>query len=152
MSDAPHITVACVIPREGRFLLVREKSAGQIVYNQPAGHLEPGESLISAAERETREETGWQVEIARFLGIYQYTAPNNGISYVRHCFVANPIAEIENAELDLDILDSCWLSLEEIETLESQLRSPLVLKVIQDFMTGNSYPLSLLHPENRLIQ
>ena len=147
MENAPHITVACVIERENRFLLVREKSDGQIVYNQPAGHLEPGESLITAALRETEEETGWQVEIAQFLGIYQYTSPHNGICYVRHCFVAKPLAEIENAVLDSDILETCWLQLEEIKALEAELRSPLVLKVLEDFVAEKTYPLSIVHTE-----
>ena len=148
MTEAPHITVACVIQKDDRFLLVREKSAGQIVYNQPAGHLEPGESLITAAERESLEETGWQVEVEHFLGIYQYTSPHNGISYVRHCFVAKPIAAIEDAVLDSDILDCCWLSFDEVAALESELRSPMVLSVLHDFIQGKFYPLSVIQRDN----
>ena len=104
MENAPRITVACVIERDSRFLLVREKLASQIVYNQPSGHLEPREPLITAAIRETEEETGWRVEITQFLGIYQYTSPHNKNCYVRHCFVGNPTIEIENA-----VLDTCLL-------------------------------------------
>ncbi len=145
MDNAPHITVACVIERDGRFLMVREKSDGLVVYNQPAGHLEPGESLSSAAVREALEETAWQVELTQFLGIYQYTSPLNGISYLRHCFVANPVSPVENTKLDLDILETCWLSLAEIRAKETELRSPLVLKVLDDFINGKIYPLSIIH-------
>jgi 8-oxo-dGTP pyrophosphatase MutT (NUDIX family) len=148
MAEAPHITVACVIQKDNRFLLVREKSAGQIVYNQPAGHLEPGESLIAAAERESLEETGWQVKVEHFLGIYQYTSPHDGISYVRHCFVATPIKEVEYAELDSDILDCCWLPHDEIVALKSELRSPMVLSVLHDFVQGKIYPLSIIQRDN----
>lgn len=145
MSKAPHITVACVIERDSRFLMVREESDGLIVYNQPAGHLEPGESLISAAVRETLEETGWRVKITQFLGIYQYTSPLNGISYLRHCFVASPVAKVQDAKLDEDILEACWLSLSEIKSKESELRSPLVLEVLNDFINAKIFPLSLAH-------
>ena len=147
MDNAPRITVACVIERDSRFLLVREKSAGQIVYNQPAGHLEPGEPLIAAAIRETEEETGWRVEITQFLGIYHYMLPYNTTCYVRHCFVADPIIEIEDAVLDTDILETCWLSLDEIRARESELRSPLVIKVVEDFVAGKTYSLEVIHGE-----
>lgn len=146
MTEAPHITVACVVEQQNRFLLVREKSAGLIVYNQPAGHLEPGESLISAAVRETLEETGWEVEVSNFLGVYQYTAPNNGIDYVRHCFIAKPVIQRENFTLDTDILNTCWLTLDELQAQKNKLRSPLVIKVIQDYLQGISYPLSIVDP------
>jgi len=147
MDNAPHITAACVIERDSLLLLVREKFAGQIVYNQPSGHLEPGEPLITAAIREPEEETGWRVEITQFLGIYQDTSPHNKICYVRHCFVANPITEIENAVLDTDILETCWLNLDEIKARESELRSPLVIKVIEDFVAGKTYSLAMIHGE-----
>lgn len=75
MSWAPHITVACVIEKDGNFLIVEEESFGQGVYNQPAGHVEPGETLIAAAIRETREETGWQVKPTELLGLYVYSPP-----------------------------------------------------------------------------
>ena len=147
MDNAPRITVACVIERDSRFLLVREKSAGQIVYNQPAGHLEPGEPLIAAAIRETEEETGWRVEITQFLGIYHYMLPYNTTCYVRHCFVADPITEIEDAVLDPDILETCWLSLDEIKAREYELRSPLVIKVVEDFVAGKTHSLEVIHGE-----
>ena len=147
MENAPRITVACVIERDSRFLLVREKLAGEIVYNQPSGHLEPGEPLITAAIRETEEETGWRVEITQFLGIYRYTSPHNKNCCVRHCFIANPTIEIENAVLDTGILETCWLSLDEIKARESELKSPLVIKVIEDFVARKTYSLAMIHGE-----
>tara|TARA_B100000686_G_scaffold320110_1_gene371447 strand:- start:1941 stop:2387 length:447 start_codon:yes stop_codon:yes gene_type:complete len=148
MINIPHITVACVVERDGRYLMVREESNGLIVYNQPAGHLEPGESLISAAERETLEETGWRVEITDFLGIYHYTSPQNGTFYVRNCFIAKPIYQTKGVERDSKIIETCWLSIEEIYTKEMELRSPLVLKALKDFTYGRKFPLSLIHIEN----
>jgi ADP-ribose pyrophosphatase YjhB (NUDIX family) len=143
MHSLPHITVATVVEQDHRFLMVKEKSAGEIVYNQPAGHLELQESLIEAAERETLEETAWRVEVSQFLGVYHYTSPANGICYVRHCFIARPIERVEGARLDVDILQAEWLSLAEIEARTAQLRSPMVLKVIKDYLDGNHYPLTL---------
>ncbi len=144
MQQLPHITVATVIERDGQFLMVKEKSNGLIVYNQPAGHLEENETLIAAAERETLEETAWRVEISDLLGIYQYTSPENGISYVRHCFIADAIQQISNSELDADIIEAQWLSLGELQAHSAEMRSPLVLKVIADYLRGQRFPLSLL--------
>ena len=144
MRSLPHITVATVIEEDGKFLMVREMSNGLIVYNQPAGHLELDETLIEAAERETREETGWQVEIKKFLGVYHYTSTTSGICYVRHCFIADPIEQFEDSELDKNILEIQWLNLGEIEARRSDMRSPLVLKVIHDYINGIHYPLSLI--------
>lgn len=145
MESLPHITVATVVEQNGKFLMVREKSDGVIVYNQPAGHLELDETLIEAATRETLEETGWRVEIRQFLGIYQYTSTSNGLCYVRHCFIADPIECIHDSELDADILEVQWLNLQEIEARRSDLRSPMVLKVIHDYINGTHYPLSIVN-------
>ncbi|WP_017132370.1 NUDIX domain-containing protein, partial [Pseudomonas agarici] len=86
MEWQPHITVATVVEDNGRFLLVEELQNGQVVFNQPAGHLDPDESLSEAAIRETLEETGWDVELTGVIGIYLYTAPSNGVTYQRVCF------------------------------------------------------------------
>ena len=144
MKMLPHLTVATVVERDGRFLMVKEKSEGIIVYNQPAGHLEVGESLAAAACRETLEESAWQVRIEYFLGIYQTLAGLNGTSYVRHCFVARPVVEQAGSPLDADIVEALWLSIGEIEALATELRSPMVLKVIQDYLKGVRFPLSLI--------
>lgn len=144
MQQLPHITVATIVERAGKFLMVREKSAGRLVYNQPAGHVEVNETLLEAAQRETLEETAWRVELKQLLGIYQYSSPENGITYIRHCFVANAMEPRTAADLDPDIDEAVWLSLEELQRLEAQMRSPLVLQVIRDYLNGNGYPLSVV--------
>jgi len=144
MHQLPHITVATIIEREGKFLMVKENSAGRLVYNQPAGHVELNESLLDAAIRETLEETAWQVNLEQLLGIYQYTSPDNGVTYIRHCFIAKAIEPRTERDLDEGIFEAVWVSLEELEQQESQMRSPLVLEVIRDYLKGVSHPLSLI--------
>ncbi|MCY4264806.1 MAG: NUDIX hydrolase [Gammaproteobacteria bacterium] len=141
-TDLPHVTVATVVHRQDQFLLVREFSNGAMVYNQPAGHVEPGESLLDAAVRETLEETAWQVELESLLGIYHYSAPN-GISYVRHCFTARPLKEIPNQALDQDIDAALWLDETSVFSLRDQWRSPMVWSAIEDFRRGETHSLSL---------
>ena len=86
MDWKPHITVATIVEDNGRFLMVEELKSGRTVLNQPAGHLDPNETLTEAAIRETLEETGWDVQPTGVLGIYLYTAPSNGVTYQRVCF------------------------------------------------------------------
>ena len=148
MHQLPHITVATIVEAEGKFLMVREKSGGRLVYNQPAGHLELNESLLEAAYRETLEETAWRVKLEQFLGIYQYSSPANGVTYIRHCFIASVIEPRTDQALDQDISEALWMSLEELEQRESEMRSPLVLGVIRDYLSGTAYPLSILANSN----
>lgn len=143
-TDHPHLTVATVVERAGRYLLVRERSGDRLVYNQPAGHVEPGESLQQAALRETLEETGWQVELGGFLGIHQYHSPHNGISYVRISFAADAIRHDPARALDEDIIEACWLSHHDLLRRRQELRSPMVLQVIEAYEKGLIYPLELL--------
>ena len=142
MNWYPHVTVATVVEDNGRFLLVEEYEGEQLVFNQPAGHLEPNETLIEAALRETLEETGWTVKIQGLVGIGLYTAPSNGITYYRTCFFAQPIAHDANRKLDVGIERAVWLTYEEIQALAPRMRSPLVTKVIEQYLSGHRYPLS----------
>ena len=144
MHQIPHITVATIVEREGKFLMVKENSGGRLVYNQPAGHVEVKESLLDAAVRETLEETAWRVNLENLLGIYQYTSPENGITYIRHCFIAKALEPRTESDLDQDIAEAVWISLEDLEQRESEMRSPLVLETIRDYLKGVSYPLSLV--------
>lgn len=143
--EPPHVTVATVVERDGRFLLVEEDTDQGRVFNQPAGHLEPGETLIEAARRETLEETGWTVEIAGVVGLALYTAPANGVTYHRTTFFARPLHHHPERPLDEGIVDACWLSLSEIQNRSDRMRSPLVLKSIQQYLNGHRYPLTLLY-------
>jgi ADP-ribose pyrophosphatase YjhB (NUDIX family) len=146
---APRATVACVIERDNKYLLVeeRDKTSGHLVFNQPAGHLEEGETLTGAALRETLEETGWQIELTGVLGIALYTAPGNGLTYYRTTFLGKPLAAIENATLDPDIHAVHWLDYESILANSARMRSPLVLAAIELQRRGICYPLDLIYSE-----
>ena len=147
ITKYPNITVACVVPKDNKFLFVRENSDGAIVYNQPAGHLKQNETLIEAAKRETLEETAWQVEITHFLEIYQYASISDDVCYVEHSFVAEPKMYKKDVKLDADITGTYWLTIDEAAKLSDEMRSPLVLKTLTDYMAGNLYSLKILHPE-----
>ncbi len=144
MTWAPHVTVATVIESLGRFLMVLERPNGSEVYNQPAGHLEPKESLVDAAVRETLEETAWEVRITGLLGIGLYTAPANGVTYLRHTFVGETLQHHPERSLDDGIIAAEWLSYEQLQERRSQLRSPMVLQAVEDYRSGRRYPLELL--------
>lgn len=144
MSWYPHVTVATVIEQDGRFLLVEEHADGRLVFNQPAGHLEPGESLIEAARRETLEETGWHVRIDGVIGVSLYTAPANGVTYCRHAFFGTAIDHDANRALDAGIVRAVWLSFEEIVALAPRLRSPMVIGTLERYRSGHRFPLSVV--------
>lgn len=122
--------------------MVEERADGLVVFNQPAGHLEPGESLLDAARRETLEETGWHVTLENFLGLYHYQSGNN--CYIRSCFIASAVEQDEAGELDQDIIAVHWLTLDEIRKRQEQLRSPVVLRVLEDYLAGTRFPLQLI--------
>lgn len=145
MNWHPHTTVACIVERDGRFLMVEEIDQGQSVFNQPAGHLDEHETLYAAALRETLEETAWEVKLDAFLGTYQYYSPANGVTYIRHCFIASAIKHRPELALDKDIIAAHWLSAEEILAFDFKARSPIVAEVLQDYLAGQRYPLSLIH-------
>lgn len=140
----PHKTVATVVEHNGRFLMVEELIKGQLVLNQPAGHLEAKESLEAAAIRETLEETAWEVEITAFLGLYQQSNSVDNITYIRSCFIAKALREVPGRTLDTDIVQALWLSRAELEKRKTQMRSPVVLRVIDDYLQGKTYPLDVV--------
>jgi 8-oxo-dGTP pyrophosphatase MutT (NUDIX family) len=140
----PDVTVATVVVDNGRLLMVEERVAGLDVFNQPAGHLEPDESIMDAAIRETLEETGWQVELSAFIGAYQWTAPETGQHYLRMAFAALPVQHFPSRELDQGIIAAHWLQPSEIIALSHRHRSPLVWKVIEDYLSGQRSPLAIV--------
>jgi ADP-ribose pyrophosphatase YjhB (NUDIX family) len=139
----PHITVATVVENNGLFLMVEEESGGEIVLNQPAGHLEPNESLIDCAKREVLEETRWEVEIVSLLGINLYHSKKNNVTYHRTTFVGKPIKEQVELSLDDGIVNAIWMSIEDIESLSKRHRSPMVMQSINDYLSQKHYPLSI---------
>ena len=145
----PDVTVATVVIDAGRVLCVEERAEGRLVLNQPAGHLEPNESLLQAAVRETLEESAWTVELTGFLGAFQWRAPDaaeggSGRHYLRFAFIANALQHEPERPLDAGIERTVWLTREEIEASQDRLRSPLVLHVLQQYWDGNHFPLSLV--------
>lgn len=144
----PHVVVATVVEQNGKFLLVHEEDDGRAVYNQPAGHWDLGESLLQAAVRETLEETGWEVKLDYLVGQYIHTAPHNGITYFRTAFAAQPLKQT-TSELDSEIIEAVWLTYEEIKAKEAFMRSPMVIQVIDDYLAGKHYPLSLIKQINQ---
>lgn len=141
-----HVTVATVVQREDRFLLVEEHSEGfsHTVFNQPAGHVEAGETLIQAAIRETLEETAWHVEVTDLLGIYSYTPPMfPDRTYYRFCFLSNALEDTQQA-LDDGIVQAHWMTLDELQ-LSARARSPLVIRAIEDALAGKKYPVDLIY-------
>ncbi|MGK0441444.1 MAG: 8-oxo-dGTP pyrophosphatase MutT (NUDIX family) [Pseudohongiellaceae bacterium] len=145
MEWHPHVTVATIIERDNKFLLVEEISNGKRVLNQPAGHLEPNETLEQAAVRETLEETGWTVELSGLVGVALYHSPHNNITYHRTTFYARAISHNPNATLDEGIQAALWLSYEEIAAKSDRLRSQLVLSAIDQYKNGHQYPLDFIY-------
>lgn len=140
----PHVTVSTVVERDGRFLIVEEECAGQIVYNQPSGHLEPNESLVDACVRETLEETRWLVEPVGIVGIYRWTHPVRSQTTIRLCFSAKTVSHDQSLALDKGILDALWLTKEELLENPKKLRSKMVMRCIDDYVARPSLPLSML--------
>ena len=144
MSWLPHVTVAAVLEQNNRFLLVEEEIAGQRCYNQPAGHLERGESLLDAVAREVLEETAYGFIPQYLVGIYHWQNPSTEVTFVRFCFGGEIVSHAPERVLDEGIIAAHWLRLDEITALQSQLRSPMILSGFNDFMAGKRYPLDLV--------
>lgn len=144
MSWHPHITVATIVEAEGRFLMVEESKGGRLVLNQPAGHLEPNETLRQAAIRETLEETGWDVTLSGVVGIYLYTAPSNGVTYQRVCFAATALHHDPQRTLDTGIVGTVWLTRDELAAQPERWRSELILRCIDDYLAGPAYDLDVI--------
>ena len=143
MPDTIHLTVATVIERDGKFLMVRETKNGIQVINQPAGHVEPGEDVIAAALRETLEETGWEVNITGFLGFSNAMSMATGITYYRLTFIADAVRFDEATKIDSDIDCAEWMSLEQIKDPSNPLRSEMVLVAVEDFVSGRVFPMEI---------
>ncbi len=144
MTWKPHVTVAAIIERNNRFLLVEEHTEYGIAYNQPAGHLEKGESLIDAVKREVNEETAWQFIPEAVTSIQLWRKNPDFPSFLRICFIGKCINHQPNQTLDEGIIATHWLEYDEIVSKKEQLRSPLVLTTIDQYLKGESYPLTLL--------
>lgn len=140
----PNVTVAALIEREGRFLLVEEETEDGLRFNQPAGHLDEGESLVAACAREALEETAWGFTPTALVGIYQWPRPQGDITYLRFAFSGELGAHEEARPLDAGIQRAVWMTPEEIRVTADRHRSPLVRQCVADYISGRRYPLELL--------
>ncbi len=145
----PDVTVAAVVEREGRFLMVEERVGARLVFNQPAGHLENGESLIQAVMRETIEETGWHFVPEAIVGVYLWnqsagSAESPGRSFLRVAFRGDVAHHDSARPLDDGIERAVWLTRQQLAAQATRLRSPLVMRCIDDYIAGRRYPLDLL--------
>jgi len=138
-----HLTVAAIVERHRRFLVVEEYAGGQKVINQPAGHVEPGEALRDAVIREMQEETAWLFEPAAISGVYLWQHPENGELFLRVVFCGSCKNHLAEQELDEGIIRALWLSRQELEAHGSLLRSPMVLRAIDDYKDGNRFPVNM---------
>jgi 8-oxo-dGTP pyrophosphatase MutT (NUDIX family) len=149
MSGTPDVTVAAIAERDGRFLLVEERISSRLVINQPAGHVEADETLLQAVVREAREETAWRFLPHSLLGAYRWRrAPTSRVT-LRFAFIGEVTDFDEAQRLDRNIVRTHWLTREEIVQREPRLRSPLVLRCIDDYLGGRRLPLEPVGSLNR---
>ena len=144
MNFYPDVTVAAVVERDKHFLMVEEMVSGACVINQPAGHLEHGESLLDAVVRETLEETAWRLVPQAFLGVYMWRNPENERTFLRFAFVGRCDIHHPGRELDEGICRAVWKTRDDILSDTERLRSPMVIQCIDDFVAGRRYPLEML--------
>ncbi|HEY7887088.1 MAG TPA: NUDIX hydrolase [Steroidobacteraceae bacterium] len=138
----PEITVAAVTETDGRFLVVEERINRRLVINQPAGHVEPGETLLEAVVREVREETAWLFSANELVGVYLWRHPGTGRTTKRFTFTGTVADHRDDQKLDRGIVATHWLTQAELRGREPQLRSPLVLRCIEDYLAGRRQPLA----------
>ena len=140
----PHATVAAIIEHDNKFLMVEELIQGEAVFNQPAGHLEPDESIIDAVIRETREETAWQFVPEAVTGIYLWKHPDNGETFLRVAICGSCKNHDAQQPLDKEIIQAVWKGRHELVAEPEKLRSPMVINCIDDYLAGKRYPLDML--------
>jgi ADP-ribose pyrophosphatase YjhB (NUDIX family) len=144
-SHRPRVTVAAVVEQAGRFLLVEERDLnGSLVFNQPAGHVESGESLLEAVIRESLEETGWNFNPQFLVGVYLWCRPDGAVTYLRIAIAGTVDHFDSDRSLDEGIERTVWLSRDEVAEQSVRLRSPLVIQTIEDYLAGEHHPLSIL--------
>ena len=140
----PNVTVAAIIEQDGKFLLVEEHTSQGLLFNQPAGHLEPGESLLAAVAREALEESAYEFEPQHLIGIYRWQTPTSDTTYLRFAFTGRTLTHHPKQTLDEGIIRAVWMTPEEIRASQTRHRSPLVLRCVEDYLSGKRYPLELL--------
>jgi 8-oxo-dGTP pyrophosphatase MutT (NUDIX family) len=147
MTWRPSVTVAAVAQRGDRFLLIEERITGRLVLNQPAGHLDPNESLIAACRREVLEETAHRFEPTALVGIYRWHYAKKDVTFLRFCFAGDILGEDPGRELDKAIVRVHWLTAAELAGRSAEHRSPLVQRCMDDYLAGRRYPLEVFSAE-----
>ena len=145
MRFKPNVTVAAVINDGDKYLVIEEESHDRLVINQPAGHLDPEESLIEAVCREVLEETAYEFVPEALIGTYMYPNSTGEITYLRFCFTGSVGTHHREQKLDDGITQAMWLSRDELIDVTEKLRSPMVIQCIDDYLTGKRYPLDMLY-------
>ncbi len=140
----PNVTVAAVVEQDGKYLLVEEQTSSGVLFNQPAGHLEPDESIIQAAVRETLEETGYTFSPQWVLGIYRWHSRADNVTYLRFAFAGSVTDHDPGRPLDAGILRAGWFRADEIREMTDRHRSPLVMRCVEDHLAGKRYALDIL--------
>lgn len=145
MTWRPDLTVAAIVQRDDQFLIVEERIQGALVFNQPAGHVEDAESVLDAVVRETLEETAWLMQPRHLLGLYLWRNPANGASILRVAIVGDCIHHDSNRQLDQGIVAAHWMTRDTLLAHPHRLRSPLVMRCIDDHLAGKRHDLSALN-------
>lgn len=140
----PNTTVAAIIEQDGRFLMVEENTADGVRINQPAGHLDEGETILQGVTRETLEETAYDFTPTALLGVYHWQRPAKNITYLRFAFVGELGSHHPQRDLDDGIIRAVWMTLEELRASQAIHRSPQVLKCVEDYLAGQRFPLAVL--------
>jgi 8-oxo-dGTP pyrophosphatase MutT (NUDIX family) len=144
MTWRPDLTVAAIVLRDERFLIVEERIQGRLVLNQPAGHVEDGESIIAAAVRETLEETAWEFVPRHMLGLYLWRNPGNGASILRVAIAGEVTGHESRRALDDGIVAAHWMTRAALLAQPGRLRSPLVMRCVDDYLAGHRHSLDAL--------
>ena len=140
----PNTTVAAIIERDNKFLLVEEITERGNRFNQPAGHLEDGETLVQAVIRETMEEAAYEFTPEFLLGVYQWKHTLNDTTYLRFAFIGKAGVHYPMQELDEGIVQVVWMDIDEIRDKANLMRSPQILTCIEDYLAGKRYPLEVI--------
>lgn len=144
MSQSIHVTVAAIIERDNKYLMVEETSGGRLVFNQPAGHLEPQESLVDAAIREVQEEAARTFHPEYLIGVYSWVHPRKGHTIIRFTYSGSCSDFDPEQKLDQGIERAIWLPYEALAGMESRLRSPMVMRCIEDYRGNKRYPVDII--------
>lgn len=147
----PSVTVAAVIERDGRFLMIEEETSEGVKINNPAGHLEPGETPAEGCAREALEETAWHFRPTQLLGVYvsrfQRATTGEDVTYLRFAFTGELGEPVPGRKLDHGILRTLWMSPQELRASADRHRSPLVLRCLEDYLAGVRYPLGAIYSD-----